>query len=347
MCFCPCLDLLREFAIPHEARVVSAHRTPDWLFQYAEQAEPRGLKIIIAAAGGAAHLPGMLAAKTILPVLAVPVPSTCLQGIDSLLSIVQMPKGVPVATLAIGKPGAANAALLAVAILAGHDAELGRPAAFLAPGAQPRGDGSGVAGLTAIVQGSTIGILGGGQLGRMTAMAARSMGYRVQVMDPDPSCPARFVVDACFVGSWDDAKAAADLARGCDVITLEIEQISIASLEAAARHAPVRPGKDILAMVQDRIRQKNWLRDQGFPVGTYRAIYSEADLANAIAELGGRIYLKRAQGGYDGRGQVKIDSQTVDAGAAWRSLGEQPCVAEQAFDLQVGDLGHGGAQSER
>ena len=89
------------------------------------QAEPRGLKIIIAAAGGAAHLPGMLAAKTILPVLAVPVPSTCLQGIDSLLSIVQMPKGVPVATLAIGKPGAANAALLAVAILAGHDPELG------------------------------------------------------------------------------------------------------------------------------------------------------------------------------------------------------------------------------
>jgi 5-(carboxyamino)imidazole ribonucleotide synthase len=101
--------------------------------------------------------------------------------------------------------------------------------------------------MSAIVQGSTIGILGGGQLGRMTAMAARSLGYRVQVMDPDPSCPARFVVDACFVGSWDDARAAADLARGCDVITLEIEQISIASLEAAARHAPVRPGKDILA----------------------------------------------------------------------------------------------------
>lgn len=189
--------------------------------------------------------------------------------------------------------------------------------------------------MTAIVQGSTIGILGGGQLGRMTAMAARSLGYRVQVMDPDPSCPARFVVDACFVGSWDDAKAAADLARGCDVITLEIEQISIASLEAAARHAPVRPGEDILAMVQDRIRQKNWLRDQGFPVGRYRAIYSAADLADAIAELGGRIYLKRAQGGYDGRGQVKIDSHAVDAGAAWRSLGEQPCVAEQAFDLQA------------
>jgi 5-(carboxyamino)imidazole ribonucleotide synthase len=183
-----------------------------------------------------------------------------------------------------------------------------------------------------IPQGSTIGILGGGQLGRMTAMAARSMGYRVQVMDPDPSCPARFVVDACFVGSWDDAKAASDLARGSDVITLEIEQISIASLEAAERHAPVRPSKEILAMVQDRIRQKNWLREQGFPVGPYRAIYSEADLVDAIAELGERIYLKRAQGGYDGRGQIKLEG--TDAGAAWRALGEQPCVAEQAFDLK-------------
>ena len=137
----------------------------------------------------------------------------------------------------------------------------------------------------------------------MTAMAARSLGYRVQVMDPDPSCPARFVVDACFVGSWDDAKAAADLARGCDVITLEIEQISLASLDAAARHAPVRPGREILAMVQDRIQQKNWLRQQGFPVGPYRAIHGEGDLHPAAAELGGRIYLKRARGGYDGRGQ--------------------------------------------
>ena len=188
--------------------------------------------------------------------------------------------------------------------------------------------------MTAIPQGSTIGILGGGQLGRMTAMAARSLGYRVQVMDPDPSCPARFVVDACFVGSWDDARAAADLARGSDVITLEIEQISLASLDAAARHAPVRPGREILAMVQDRIRQKNWLSNQGFPVGPYRAIYGEDDLQRAADELGGRIYLKRSYGGYDGRGQVKFDSRKEKVGDAWRSLGEQPCVAEQALDLQ-------------
>ena len=119
------VEILKEFGVPHEARVVSAHRTPDLLFEYAETAADRGLRAIIAGAGGAAHLPGMLAAKTVVPVLGVPVPATSLQGLDSLLSIVQMPKGIPVATLAIGASGAANAALLAVAMLAAAgDAEL-------------------------------------------------------------------------------------------------------------------------------------------------------------------------------------------------------------------------------
>ena len=120
----PAVEILKSFNIPYEARVVSAHRTPDWLFEYAEQAEARGLRVIIAGAGGAAHLPGMLAAKTLVPVLGVPVPATMLNGIDSLLSIVQMPKGVPVGTLAIGKPGAANAALFAAEILALTDDDL-------------------------------------------------------------------------------------------------------------------------------------------------------------------------------------------------------------------------------
>jgi 5-(carboxyamino)imidazole ribonucleotide mutase len=120
----PAIELLREFNVPFESRIVSAHRTPDWMFKYAETAESRGLQVIIAAAGGAAHLPGMVAAKTALPVLGVPIPATQLTGLDSLLSIVQMPKGVPVGTLAIGKPGAANAALLAASILALHDARL-------------------------------------------------------------------------------------------------------------------------------------------------------------------------------------------------------------------------------
>ncbi len=118
------VQILQQFGIPHDARVVSAHRMPDDMFAYAQSAAERGLQAIIAGAGGAAHLPGMLAAKTVVPVLGVPVASKHLQGVDSLHSIVQMPKGVPVATFAIGAAGAANAALFAVAMLANHDPTL-------------------------------------------------------------------------------------------------------------------------------------------------------------------------------------------------------------------------------
>jgi len=117
-------QMLADFGVAYEARVVSAHRTPDLMFEFAEQAAERGFKVIIAGAGGAAHLPGMVAAKTIVPVLGVPVPSRHLQGQDSLLSIVQMPKGIPVATFAIGEAGAANAGLFAIAMLATQDAAL-------------------------------------------------------------------------------------------------------------------------------------------------------------------------------------------------------------------------------
>jgi 5-(carboxyamino)imidazole ribonucleotide mutase len=117
-------DILDQFGVPHECRVVSAHRTPQWMAEYAESAVERGLKVIIAGAGGAAHLPGMVASQTVLPVLGVPVQSRALQGLDSLLSIVQMPGGIPVATLAIGAAGAKNAGLLAVRILATADDDL-------------------------------------------------------------------------------------------------------------------------------------------------------------------------------------------------------------------------------
>jgi 5-(carboxyamino)imidazole ribonucleotide mutase len=120
------VEMLKKFNVPYEAEVVSAHRTPDRMFEYAETAGERGLKCIIAGAGGAAHLPGMVAAKTLLPVLGVPVTSRQLQGLDSLLSIVQMPRGIPVATFAIGEAGAVNAGLFAVALLAVEDARLAK-----------------------------------------------------------------------------------------------------------------------------------------------------------------------------------------------------------------------------
>lgn len=192
---------------------------------------------------------------------------------------------------------------------------------------------------TVILPGATIGILGGGQLGRMMAMAARSLGYRIQVLDPDPSCPARFVVDACFEAAWNDAWAAADLARGCDVVTLEIEQIAVAALEAAERHAPVRPGSKMLAVIQDRILQKEWLNAHGLPMGEYRAVYQAAQMHAAVRDLGGRCFVKSAHGGYDGRSQEKLgfgqaaDADAIDA--AWKSLGERSVVVEKAIDLEM------------
>jgi 5-(carboxyamino)imidazole ribonucleotide synthase len=190
-----------------------------------------------------------------------------------------------------------------------------------------------------ILPGATIGIFGGGQLGRMTAMAARGMGYRILVLDPDPACPARFVVDGCIEAGWDDSREAANLARGCDVVTLEIEQISPASMEAAASYAPVRPGGAMLAVIQDRIEQKDWLRRNGFPVGEYRAVRSLDELRDAVAALGGRCFCKSATGGYDGRGQGKVGfnagaSLEDEVRGAWEALGERTGVAEKAVDLE-------------
>ncbi|MAR35058.1 MAG: 5-(carboxyamino)imidazole ribonucleotide mutase [Chloroflexi bacterium] len=118
------IKIIEEFSIPYEVKIISAHRTPDLMYEYAESAKSRGIKVIIAGAGGAAHLPGMTAAKTILPVIGVPIESKSLNGIDSLLSIVQMPKGVPVATVAIGNPGAANAGILAAEIIGLFDDDI-------------------------------------------------------------------------------------------------------------------------------------------------------------------------------------------------------------------------------
>jgi 5-(carboxyamino)imidazole ribonucleotide synthase len=192
-----------------------------------------------------------------------------------------------------------------------------------------------------LLPGATIGIFGGGQLGRLTAMAARGMGYRIHVLDPDPGCPARFVVDQCVEADWTDAAEAARLARGCDVITLEIEQISLASMDAAAGFAPVRPSRSMLAVIQDRIEQKDWLLRNGFPVGKYRAVRSLDDLRSAVAELGGRCFCKSATGGYDGRGQGKVgftadrspEAIEAEIRGAWEALGQGPGVAEQAVDL--------------
>jgi 5-(carboxyamino)imidazole ribonucleotide synthase len=190
-----------------------------------------------------------------------------------------------------------------------------------------------------LLPGATIGIFGGGQLGRLTAIAARTMGYRIHVLDPDPGCPARFVVDQCVEADWTDAHEAARLARGCDVVTLEIEQISLASMNAAGSFAPVRPSEGMLGVIQDRIEQKDWLLRNGFPIGKYRAVRSLNDLREAVNALGGKCFCKSATGGYDGRGQGKVGfsgsgtPSEEELRGAWEALGEGPGVVEQAVDL--------------
>jgi 5-(carboxyamino)imidazole ribonucleotide synthase len=192
-----------------------------------------------------------------------------------------------------------------------------------------------------LLPGATIGIFGGGQLGRLTAMAARSMGYRIHVLDPDPGCPARFVVDQCVEADWTDAREAARLARSCDVVTLEIEQISLESMNAAASYAPVRPSERVLEVIQNRIVQKDWLARNGFPVGPWRAVHTLDELRAAVLELGGKCFCKSATGGYDGRGQGKVgfnpattpEAVETEIRGAWDALGKGPGVVEQAVDL--------------
>jgi 5-(carboxyamino)imidazole ribonucleotide synthase len=179
---------------------------------------------------------------------------------------------------------------------------------------------------------SLFAILGGGQLGRMVAMAARTMGFYVRVMDPEAKCPASFVADEVIVGKWDDVDAARRLAAGADAVTLEIEQIGLDALSAVAALAPLRPGVEPIRIIQDKTLQKPWLADNGFPVGPFRVVRNESDLRDAVSTLGANLFLKIGRGGYDGRGQIRI-APGIDLGEAWRALGGHPCVAEQALDL--------------
>ncbi len=188
--------------------------------------------------------------------------------------------------------------------------------------------------MTAILPGATLGILGGGQLGRMTAMAARPLGFKVHVLDPDPSCAARFVVERCITAAFDDDFAAADLARHCSVVTLEIEKIAPASMAAVRRYAPVRPGSEVLAVIQDRGRQRQWLSDKGFPTVAWRRVTNVAELNEAVAALGPGCFVKSCTGGYDGRGQARM-SDASQGPAVWASLGSAPCVVERAVALEA------------
>ena len=296
----PARETLDELQIPCEMRVVSAHRMPDEMFAYAQSARSRGLHAIIAGAGGAAHLPGMVAAKTLVPVIGVPIASKALSGIDSLLSIVQMPAGVPVATMAIN--GAVNAALLAARIVALHDDTVAACARGLrAAYARCRGVEHSVI--------RTIGVIGGGQLGRMFTLEAKRMGFDVVVLDPQEHSPAGQVADEQIVANYDDMEAIDQLGQRTDVVTYEFENIAIASVEYLEQHGyRVTPSSDVLRITQDRLLEKRFVRSCGIATADFAEINRLDDLAEAGMSIGFPAILKTVRGGYDGKGQWRVTS---------------------------------------
>ncbi len=189
--------------------------------------------------------------------------------------------------------------------------------------------------MTPILPGATIGFLGGGQLGRMTAFAARSMGYDIHVLDPDATCATKAVASRTITAPFHDVEAAIALAKGCDVVTLEIEQIHPDVLDAVAAHTALRPGRAPVYIIQDRIRQKQWLQAQGFPLGAFVAATSAAEVADAI-RLHGACIAKSTHGGYDGRGQVRL-REPDQAADAWDAVGSRECLVEQmvAIDYEI------------
>jgi len=359
-------DTLAELGVSYEVNIVSAHRTPDRLFEYAKSAKGRGLKLIIAGAGGAAHLPGMVAALTPLPVYGVPVQSKALSGMDSLLSIAQMPAGIPVGTLAIGKSGAVNAAILAASTLAASgnhpDIEIkldqfrAKQTAAVAmvpvdengktvvstfstftPSSEPskpqptatvaakRRD-------VVIPPGGNIGIIGGGQLAKMSAIAAAYLGYKVWIYAPEIDPPASHACYRYVKANYDDEAALRRFAESVDVVTYEFENIPVFTLNTLDKYAPVRPKPQINAICQDRFKEKSFLESMNIPTAAFKQILNKEQLYEALKSIGMPSVLKSNNFGYDGKGQHTIRSET-DVDTAWQVMNsvKSPAAILESF----------------
>ena len=326
-------ETLDALGIPYDARIVSAHRTPERLYAFAKGAKDAGFKVIIAGAGGAAHLPGMTASLTILPVFGVPIESKALSGQDSLYSIVQMPPGIPVGTLAIGHPGAINAALLAASVLALSDLALGHRLESLAaaPDRRRRRGAKGhqrvSAAVPALTPGATIGILGGGQLGRMLALAAARLGFKCHIFAPNPDSPAFDVVHRVTCADYGDTQALDRFAADADVVTYEFENVPAEAATFLAARVPVLPDQNVLATTQDRLAEKDFVTALGIGTAPYASVDASGELPDALARIGRPAVLKTRRFGYDGKGQATIQNGTAPE-AAWREVGGQPCILE-------------------
>ena len=318
------VETLDALGVPCETRVVSAHRTPDLLFDYASTAAVRGLEVIIAGAGGAAHLPGMTASKTSLPVLGVPVESHALKGMDSLLSIVQMPAGIPVGAMAIGRSGAVNAALLAVAILGNKYPAL-RQALDQYPGQSNSGRSGPSRPERAVVR---VGILGGGQLGRMLALSGVPLGLQFRFLDPEPSACACDVGEL-IVGDYTDPVSLDRFLVDVDCVTYEFENVPrILRLSTSRNGRHSSPRRVRSRSHRTDLPRKRFSGALGIPTARFHSVNTRADLQDGLGELGVPAILKTRRLGYDGKGQASI-ATLDDADAAWAELGEQPLILEE------------------
>ena len=285
-------ETLDALGVGYDKRIVSAHRTPDRLYAFAKGAKAAGVKVIIAGAGGAAHLPGMAASMTTLPVFGVPVESKALSGINSLYSIVQMPPGVPVGTLAIGKAGAINAALLAASVLALSDPALSarleawRKQQTDAVGETPEGRGV-IQQRGPLGSDATIGILGGGQLGRMLALAAARLGFKCHVLCPDPHSPAFDVVRRVTEADYADMAALDRFATDVDVVTYEFENVPAETATFLSARKPVLPDPKVLATTQDRLIEKEFVQSLGIGTAGFAAVDSPDRLDGRAARRSG------------------------------------------------------------
>ena len=322
--------LLEELGISYETKIVSAHRTPDRLWAYGKEAAGRGLQVIIAGAGGAAHLPGMMASKTRVPVIGVPVQTRALSGVDSLYSIVQMPKGFPVATMAIGAAGAANAGLMAAGILALQDADLATRLDAWRDALPPFRMNHKMT--SPLAPGSTIGILGGGQLGRMLSVAAARLGYKTCIYEPGGDCPASHVANHHFQKDYDDVEALRAFADAVDVITYEFENIPTSALDILEEHRPIHPNREALRVSQDRLTEKTFLQDLGLKTAPFANVTDAASMAQAVADIGAPSILKTRRFGYDGKGQARLKTPE-DAAAALADMAGAPALLEGFVDF--------------
>ncbi len=323
-------ETLDALKIEYEARIVSAHRTPDRLVQFAQGAKADGFKVIIAGAGAAAHLPGMIASMTPLPVFGVPVKSRALSGQDSLLSIVQMPAGIPVGTLAIGESGATNAALLAAAVLALFDRDdRGGPRSLpqRADCGGPRISNR----RCTVMRRCRSAVPSASSAADNWAACWRSpqRGWGCTPISTAPTrlSPAFDVTPLKTIAAYDDEKALARFAAAVDVVTYEFENVPARTAELLSRWKPLRPGANALAISQDRLLEKAFLTTSRIPVAAFAAVGSAAGLKAALKEIGLPAVLKTTRLGYDGKGQ-RIVRTAADAELANAELAPKPLVLE-------------------